>query len=75
MGVIMVKGYMAIGWVKLTKFEELTGISPQAVRDKTTNVNYPEWRTGHSFVKKIRDGYYVNYEGFQEWLDRQPSAA
>jgi len=71
----MIKGYMAIGWVNLARFEELAKISPQAVRDRTSNVNYPEWRSGHSFVKKIRDGYYVNYEGFQEWLDRQPSAA
>ena len=65
--------YIKIGWVRADKFFELTGITPVAVKDRTNNPNFPEWRVDAGLVKLLSDGYYVNYEEHQNWLNRKKS--
>ncbi len=65
--------YIKFGWIPAKQFEKLTGITVIAVRDRTMNANFPEWRLGGGMVKLLRDGYYVNYERYQECMENQPA--
>ena len=72
MGIMMEAVYVRMGWIKLKKFYELTGTSEAAVKQRTMLPTYPEWRVGAGMIKELRDGYYINYERHQEWVEKQP---
>lgn len=75
MGVMMDAVYVRIGWIKLVAFAKLTGITDTAVKQRTTSATYPAWRLGAGMIKKFKDGYYINYERYQEWAENQPNIA
>lgn len=62
---------IVLGWIKLKKYCELSGETEDAIKQRIFSSNYPEWRVG-GFVKLLRNGYWLNYEGVQEWLQNQP---
>lgn len=66
--------YIRLGWVKLKQFANLSGVSEEASKKRMLNVSYPAWRVGAGMIKKLHDGYYVNWEVYQQWLEDQPAA-
>ena len=59
-------GLIAIKWVKLKKFSQLTGISEMAVRKKRH-----EGKWDDKIVKVLADGMlYVNIEEYQKWIEQ-----
>ena len=72
---VVLETYVKLGWIKLSAFAKLTGISEIAVKRRKENVNYPAWRVGAGMVKLLRDGHYVNYEEYLKWAEKQPSVA
>lgn len=69
----MTEVYIKLGWIRADKFEELTGITVTAVRDRINNPNFPEWRLDEGLTKLLSDGYYINYEEHQNCLNRKKS--
>jgi hypothetical protein len=67
--------YIKLGWIKLKAFAKLTEISEDAAKQRMTSASYPGWRVGAGMIKLLRDGYYINYEEYQKWVEKQPSAA
>lgn len=67
--------YIKLGWIKLKVFAALTGISEDAAKQRTTLASYPAWRVGAGMLKLLRDGYYINYEEYQKWVEKQPTVA
>lgn len=65
--------FILMGWIKLNRFCELTGLSETAVKQRITSASYPEWQVGGNFVKLTRDGYYINWEKYQEYMNQLPA--
>ncbi|MDQ5921106.1 MAG: hypothetical protein QG673_1162 [Pseudomonadota bacterium] len=64
--------YVKIGWIPLKQFEKITSITQNAVYKRRQSVLYPEWRDGGGITKMLRDGsIHINYEAYQEWIDKQ----
>lgn len=74
-GVKMNTAYIKLGWIKLKAFAELTGITEASTKQRMRLATYPAWRLGSGMIKKLRDGYYINYEEYQKWVEQQPTVA
>lgn len=66
------KEYIKLGWIKLSKFEELTGLSETTIKQRILSPKYPEFRTGAGMVKLLPEGYLINYEIYQEYVNNKP---
>lgn len=58
--------------VKLQKFEQLTGYSPDAVHSK---IKRGDWLEGHEFVRAPDGNVLVNLEGYYRWAAGQRRVA
>ena len=64
--------YLYHGWVKKAKYCQLTGESEDGVLQRINNAKYSDWRIGGKIVKLLPNGYWVNYEEAQEWVNKEP---
>jgi len=62
---------LPINLVRIEKFHELTGYSPDAVRGK---IKTGVWVEGQNFVKAPDGHILINLEGYHRWAEGQASA-
>lgn len=60
-------------WVLTSKFKDLTGITPEAVRAKLRRGEWLLTNDGNesAFVVKIGGLYYIDIEGYNQWVEQE----